>query len=292
MTNPSRYDRGTVAIVIPCFNAGEFLDETVESALAQTYEPIQIVLVDDGSTDPGTLRTIQRWEQHAAVHVLHQANAGLSAARNAGVGACDAEYFLPLDADDLISPTYVQEAVAMMEADPSLGIVYSRAELFGSVEGEWKLPPFTLEGVLTENCIFATSLFRRADWERAGGYDPTMRFGREDHDFILKILSLGRTVHRLDKVHFRYRQHAGSMNRALSAEESRERLIAAYAQLFRNNQTLYAKHAEKFWRGHFAYRDQRNELRMRYRHLERLRESRFGAWALSAKRHLKRLLRR
>ena len=151
-----------VSIVIPCFNAGETIGEAIESALSQTYADIEIVVVDDGSTDPVTLDVLA----HAAwprTRILHQGNAGPAAARNAAIQASLGEYILPLDADDRIEPTYVEKAMAAMQADPNVGIVYCKAMKFGAESGPWNLPAYTLRELVIDNVIFVTSLFRRAD---------------------------------------------------------------------------------------------------------------------------------
>ncbi|MBB1517120.1 glycosyltransferase family 2 protein [Tessaracoccus sp. MC1679] len=274
-----------VSIIVPCFNYGATLDETMRSALEQDHSEIEVILVDDGSTDALTLDRVAFWQEQAAhdhrIKVIQQENRGLSAARNAGIASSLGDYFLPLDSDDLIDPRYCRLAAEVLDNNQDIGIVYCRAELFGDQSGEWPLPEFSMDAILVENCIFATSLFRRADWARAGGYDQAMHAGLEDHDFNLKVLSLGRRVHRIDEVLFFYRRHSGSMARALSEGAARDKLIASYAQLFRNNSNLYLANAEAFWRGHFACIDERNwaawqrdKLMQRYRHLERLRETR------------------
>ena len=86
-----------VTVVIPCFNSGATLTQTVESVKAQTYKNIEIIVVDDGSTDVLTIATI---DGLAKVRIIRQENAGLSAARNRGFSEARGEYVLPLDADD------------------------------------------------------------------------------------------------------------------------------------------------------------------------------------------------
>jgi glycosyltransferase involved in cell wall biosynthesis len=198
---------------------------------------------------------------------VDQPNSGLPAARNAGVRRASGTFILPLDADDLIEPDYVTEAVAAMSADSTLGIVYSRASKFGEVEGDWALPDFDIDRILVENCIFSCSMFRRDDWAAVGGYDETMRRGREDHDFWLRIISLGREVRRLEGRYFHYRIRSSSMNHGYTRDE----YVQIYAQIFRNNIGLYAEHPEALIRHRFELMDELNDLRHRYALLERAR---------------------
>lgn len=258
-----------VTVVIPCFNGGRLLLESIESALSQTYDDLEVVVVDDGSTDSETLAVLDELCGTPRISLVRQVNSGLSAARNAGIAAATGVYILPLDADDLIEPTYVAKAVEILEANPDVGLVYSRADLFGDQSGPWSLPEFSWSRVLVHNMVFCSSLYRRQDWEMTGGYDESMRFGREDHDFVLRILSLGRQVFRLDEVLFHYRRHGATMNDSFG--ESRAKLIEASAKLFRNNTKLYVDHAEDLFQFIFDQHDQIMDLKYRYQSLESVR---------------------
>ncbi|MGN8026992.1 glycosyltransferase [Microbacterium sp. 22242] len=265
----SQATASAVTAVIPVFDSGATLPETLASVFAQTYVPLRIVVVDDGSTDPLTLQVLDELRGDQRLQVIRQENAGPSAARNAGIAATDGEYFLPLDSDDRISPTYVAEAVAVLEADPQIRLVYSRAELFGRYTGPWRLPDFDWAGFLMHNQIFHAAVFRRADWSAVGGYDETMRRGREDHDFVMRVLGRGGVPHRLDAVHYFYR--IGPDGSSVNSSMTREDLIAAHAQILRNNLQTYADHAEDWFTFLFRQHDEIMDLRHRYALLERMR---------------------
>ncbi|HPX61911.1 MAG TPA: glycosyltransferase family A protein [Deltaproteobacteria bacterium] len=206
-----------VSIIIPCYNQGHYLHESVGSTLAQTFEDIEIIVVDDGSTDPDTCRILTEL-MHPRVTVLHKPNGGLASARNYGINAAKGRYILPLDCDDRIAPDYIRQAVAKLDQDPDCGIVYCQAEKFGSESGPWKLSAFSHWRMCLGNVIFCSALYRRSDWEAAGGYDETLRRGWEDWDFWLSILELGRTVHCLPMVGFFYRKNEASMAAVMKAE--------------------------------------------------------------------------
>src|SRR5262249_32672545 len=129
-----------VSVIIPCFNQGQFVDEAVASVLAQTYRDFEIIVINDGSTDEATNRKLAAYDYPQA-QVMHTANQGAAGARNTGIAATSGQYILPLDADDRIAPTYLERAVAALEADARVGIVYCQAELFGEESGPWQLPP-------------------------------------------------------------------------------------------------------------------------------------------------------
>ena len=250
-----------VSVVIPCFNAGEYLDEAVQSALAQTWQDLEVVIVDDGSTDPSTLDLLRqaRWPR---TRIFHQANAGPAAARNRAVREAGGRYILPLDADDTIEPSYVEKAVAVLEARPNVGCVYCKARKFGAEQGPWNLPVYTLRELVIDNVIFVTSLYRKADWESVGGYNEKLRHGVEDYDFWVKIAHLGREVVQLDDYLFNYRIQESS--RTTSFQERRARVVESYAEIFRSNIAFYSAHAEMLFEHRFGLYDELEYWRSRY----------------------------
>lgn len=258
-----------VSVIIPVYNTGAYLQETLVSALAQTWDQTEIVMVDDGSTDPLTLDLLQEVSMNPRVRLIRQENRGPSAARNAGIRASTGEFFMPLDSDDLIETTYVEQAVEVMADRPEVSIVYARADVFGSVNGPWPLPDFDWSTFLVHNLVFCVALFRRADWDTVGGFDESMREGREDHDFVMKVLGRGGTPHRLEEVLFHYRIRPDSVNAQVG--DSREKLIRAHASIFRNNLSTYEEHAEDLFTFIFRQHDEIMDLRHRYAALERLR---------------------
>ncbi|WP_243371811.1 glycosyltransferase family A protein [Geotalea sp. SG265] len=205
----------TVSVVIPCFNHGRYLAEAVDSALDQTYEDLEVVVVNDGSTDPETIQLLQEFSR-PRTRIIHTPNKGLAAARNTGIQASSAAYILPLDADDLIGSTYVEQAVAILERQPEIGIVYCHAEKFGAMNGNWQLPAFSPARICIENPIFCTALFRKSDWELVGGYKTYMKYGWEDWDFWLSLAEAGRQVFQLPETLFKYRNSSQSMTNSMS----------------------------------------------------------------------------
>lgn len=228
-----------VSVIIPCYNQGLFLHEAVESIRSQTYDDLEIIVVDDGSDDEGTARICAALEG-PGIRVIRTENQGLAAARNTGIEYAAGRYVLPLDADDKIAPEYISEAVEVLEADSRIGIVYCRARLFGAVEGDWSLPEYSLQEMLKDNIIFCTALFRKRDWEIAGGYDPAMVHGWEDYEFWLSLIERGGRVRRLEGKYFFYRVSPDSMVR--SKEKSQK--IEMFKRIFQRHQKLFSDHIE------------------------------------------------
>lgn len=206
-----------VSVIIPMYNASSTVVETLDSVLASTYRPLEVVVVDDGSTDDSLAVAQSFAAAHTEVRVLHQPNAGVSAARNHAIREARGEWILPVDADDKISKTYIEHAVAAIRDD--VRIISCRAEYFGARQGEWRLPEYTPELLARKNMIHACSLFRKADWQRAGGFCEQEIY-REDWDFWLSLMEQGGEYVRLDKVGLYYRVQDGS-RRNLAKQQKR-----------------------------------------------------------------------
>jgi glycosyltransferase involved in cell wall biosynthesis len=207
-----------VSVIIPCFNHGQYLHEAIGSVKASTLKDFEVIIVDDGSTDQTTLAVYDTAVIEGCT-LIRKVNEGLAAARNTGIAASKGKYILPLDADDRISTTYLEEASAVLAQRPEVKIVYCKAEYFDGRAGEWHLPDFDLQTMLTQNLIFCTAMYRRSDFDNTIGYNPNMVYGFEDWDFWISMLENGGEVFRLPKVHFFYRVKAGSMVRSLDADK-------------------------------------------------------------------------
>jgi len=253
------------SIVIPCYNAGSHLAEAVQSALMQTHADIEIIIVDDGSTDPVTRDLLDKanWPR---TRIIRQENAGPSAARNRAVQASAGKYILPLDADDTIEPEYVAKAIAVLEARPEVGVVYCKATKFGAEQGAWNLPVYTLRELVIDNVIFVTALYRKTDWEAVGGYNEKLRHGVEDYEFWVKIVHLGREVVQLDEYLFNYRIQRES--RSTSFQSARPAVVETYAEIFRSNIDFFATHADILFEHRFEMADELAHWRLRYGRLE------------------------
>ena len=202
-----------VSVVIPAFNAERYLEETVTSALASTYPFLEVIIVNDGSTD-STQRVIEGLaRRHPRVRGFFQENRGTAAALNRAVSLASGEYLLPLGADDLISNDYIEKAVAILGGNERVKLVYGEAEFFGDRTGRWKLPPFDLHLLARKNIVYACGVFRRADFDKAGGFCEEI-IGREDWDFWISLLKRDGEVVRIPSVCFYYRIHANSRRKA------------------------------------------------------------------------------
>ena len=233
-----------VSVIMPCYNDGQYIEEALYSLRAQTYLNWELIVIDDGSDEPETLRVLEQLEEMPYVRLLHTNHVRPAGARNAGIRAARGTYILPLDADDTIEPTYMEKAVRILNENPSVGVVYCRADLFGEQSGPWYLPDYSLRAMLQDNIVFVTSMFRREDWERVGGFNTNLHAGMEDYDFWLSILELDREVVQIPEVLFHYRIKPKS--RTTGFQDSVEQIKETYHTLYRNHTALYEKHRELY----------------------------------------------
>jgi glycosyltransferase involved in cell wall biosynthesis len=230
---------GLISVIVPCYNQGIYLKETIQSALASTYRPLEIIIINDGSTDHSLEIAKELEALHAEVRVLNQSNAGVTKARNVGIGAAQGEYILPLDGDDLIAPDYIEKGMAILSSRPEVKVVYCQAEKFSdSSRKHWKLKPFSLQQLAKDNMIFVSALFRKADALAVGGFSEDMQFGREDWEFWIKLLKNGGEVVQLPEVGFFYRLTPTSKRKKTGGTAFKKARIAY----------LNAKHADFFER--------------------------------------------
>ncbi len=222
-----------VSVIIPCYNQGKYIEEAVDSVLNQTFDDLEIIIVNDGSTDNS--QEIIDKIKHPKVIKIHQANKGVASARNEGINKAIGEYILPLDSDDKIASTYIEKAVYQIEKNPKLGIVYCEAELFGVKRKKWKLPPYTLFNMLKANCIFCTALFRKKDWEAVGGYKEQQENFWEDYDFWLSLIEMGREIFQIPEVLFSYRQYEENSR----SKETNADALKTFGNVINNHPKLY-----------------------------------------------------
>ena len=209
-----------VSVIVPIYNAAPFLKETLDSIIASTYRPIEIVMVDDGSKDDSLNIAQDYCTNHPECTVIAQANQGVSAARNKAIRNAKGTYILPVDADDKIADTFTQKAVKIIEDNDGIRVVGCRCWMFGAENKEWKLPEFSLALLARKNMIPATALYRKADWERCGGYCEEEIY-REDWDFWLSMMELGGTFYKLDEILFYYRISAKSRRSLAKGKKNR-----------------------------------------------------------------------
>jgi|GEM_PF-290482 len=219
------------SVIIPCFNQGEFLVGAIASAEESINVDYEIIIIDDGSTDPKTQRILVSLEA-SGYRIIRQQNQGLANARNRGISIAKGQYILPLDADNRIRPDYLCKAIDILEHSPQVGIVYGDLEYFGEQTGIRNVPDFNLDILLIENYIDACAVIRKTVWESCGGYDANIpdKLGYEDWDLWLSASEQGWQFHHIAEVLFDYYVRSHSMVSACKIPANRRRLIQYLCQ--------------------------------------------------------------
>ena len=199
-----------ISLITPVHNDGVYLPESLASAERSAPDGSELLLIDDGSTDPFTLRLLDRLRE-AGYGVIRQDNRGLSAARNRGMASARGEYLIPLDADNRIRPGYLQQAIAVLDAQPRVGVVYGDRAMFGMRNETVQVPDFDHQTLREGNYIDACAVLRKTLWQEVGGFDETLP-AYEDWDLWLAASEAGWRFHHLPQVLFDYRVRPGNLS--------------------------------------------------------------------------------
>jgi teichuronic acid biosynthesis glycosyltransferase TuaG len=213
-----------VSIITPAYNAAQYLVETVDAALAQSFQDFELLLVDDGSTDetPALARALA--ERDRRIQVRTSPNQGPAAARNTAMAMARGRFFAMLDSDDIWAPDYLARQLRLLESFPAASIVTANAINLGGPFNDRPFWPVT-SGVRTlalqdiieqEDAVCIMSVFRRDVFDTIGGFDPRFT-GNEDYEFWLRAAFAGFVVLQNLQPLGRYRRRDNS----LSANEMR-----------------------------------------------------------------------
>jgi GT2 family glycosyltransferase len=230
-----------VSVILAAYNAEQFIGDTCASALAQTLSAIEVIVVDDGSTDrtPDIVRELAR--RDARIRLIVQENLGVAAARNRALEEARGRFIAPLDADDLWAPTKLERQVNRLEeAGPDAGLVYcwwSWIDENGRVldrSPSWRVEGDVLMSLLEVNFTGGASvpMFRASCVKDAGGFSVALRRegaqGCEDWDLALRVAEL-HTVVAVQSVLVGYRRHTTSMSAAVDTMRKSQALVLASA---------------------------------------------------------------
>lgn len=195
-----------ISICIPCYKQAEYLPEAIESALNQTYKDIEVIVVNDGSPD-NTAEVASRYP----VTLVNQVNKGLASARNTAIMHATGDYFLPLDADDILKENCVQRIVDYIQLTGA-PIVAPSFRTFGVAEQDVILMPDPVEeDFLIGNRIGYFSAIKTSVLKSIGGYSPRMTWGFEDYHLWFDLLKRGHEIVTIPEVLVLYRTKEHSM---------------------------------------------------------------------------------
>ncbi len=230
-----------VSVIVPCYNQAEYLSEALDSVLGQTYSNWECVIVNDGSTDNTEIIAKEYCKKDTRFKYLFQDNAGVAEARNNGIKKSSGEYVLPLDGDDFINNDFIDIAVSFFTSDSSIKLVYPRVELFGVENRTWDLPQYSFNGLLFQNMIVCTAMYKKSDFDKTSGYNTEMKDGYEDWDFWVSFLNKEDKVFQADGCILFYRLKSISRN-IISGDKKRK----LYKYIYNNNKAKYNSFISEF----------------------------------------------
>lgn len=195
-----------VSIIIPYYNHAHYIKDSIDSALNQTYDNVEIIVVDDGSdyTNKKVLNELS--EKHSSIQIIHQENQGPCSAKNNGVSKSSGNWLLFLDSDNILYPDFVKRGVDIISKDKTINWMFGDFEYIGNKVG-YKIQsiPDSKKVVFmspVDNCI----LIKKKTFNEIGQFDIKLnRLGLEDWDMILSLIERKEKYHKINEITFKYR---------------------------------------------------------------------------------------
>ncbi len=214
-------DAGLVSIIIPLYNGEAYIRETIRSALTQSYENTEIIVVDDGSTDSGPLIA-----SRYPIQIISQKNRGISGARNTGIRASRGEFIALLDQDDIFKPDKIEKQVRFLRENPGCLMVFTPEERFGAHEPKRRTTQ-RHKSRKTQGDIFldlyksnyitpGSTLIQREAFDKAGLFDEDLPVG-EEHDLFIRLSYYG-MVGFIEEALLEYRWHGDNTSNRWSSK--------------------------------------------------------------------------
>ena len=230
-------DLPLVGVVIPNFNYSKYLPEAIDSVLAQTYPNIEIIVVDDGSTD-NSIDILQNYE--GKIRVIQQANSGVSAARNRGVSESQGKFIAFLDADDSWLPRKIERQISEFLTDPKLGLVHVGVNETDSVGNTLRIRRDGMEGEVSQELLLLRSavlgggsglMVPRDVFDKIGGFDLNLSTSA-DWEIFYRISSRY-PVGFVNETLVKYRMHGTNMHG--NVPQMQRELLYAFEKIFKDD---------------------------------------------------------
>lgn len=225
-----------VSIIIPCYNQELYLQETVESVVTQNYPNIEIIIVNDGSTDASkaVAQKLSFEYKTKNIRIINQVNKGLSEARNSGIKAAGGDFLVLLDADDKLHKGMIRKCMqAIQEYDAD--IIYGNFQRFGErTTMQRTINKVDLYYLQYANVTGCTALYKKYVWEKTGGYKVNMAGGYEDWEMWVNAAKNSFKFQHIPEVLFHYRIKKESMH-----VEARKKHTYLFSKIVLNHPELY-----------------------------------------------------
>jgi glycosyltransferase involved in cell wall biosynthesis len=272
-----------LSIVIPCFNDAQYVEQSVNSALNQTYSNKEVIVVDDGSNIE-TKEVLRKLESQIT-KLITQENQGQSTARNVGIREAKGELVLVLDSDDFFEPTFCEKAAAVFLSNLDIKIVtcYGKRIYVNNKTDIFKPHGGQIKDFLFNNCATGSAMIKKFDWNKINGYDEKMRSGFEDWEFYIRLLEDEGSAHVIAEPLFNYRLRGNSTTSKANKikYELLQYIYFKHQDLFKANYELLIRH--------LLGKIEREEIE-KIKNSHRI-ESKIGRKILQPLRYFKRLLK-
>ena len=217
-----------ISVIIPCYNQEKYIADCLNSVLKQTFDDYEAIVIDDGSTD-NSINIIKEYQKNSdKIYLIQQTNQGVIAARNNAIKHSNGEYIYTLDGDDVIHEDVLKKSFEAIESKKG-DIISTQYKTFVSDTSNGHeiisfMKPSKINMII-KNCICNSALFRKSDFDKCGGYDPTFAKGYEDYDLWLNmILRHNLKIYRIPEYLFFYRTKDISESRDKQANKNHNKL--------------------------------------------------------------------
>ncbi|RYY74753.1 MAG: glycosyltransferase [Gammaproteobacteria bacterium] len=236
---------GLLSVVIPFYNLGLFLEEALTSVSMSDYSPIEIIVINDGSTDQQSIDVLEKLKQQnrTNIRIIDIPNAGLANARNIGAQNAFGEFVAFLDADDTVKPMYYSKCVDLLKRYKNVSFVYSWVQYFGESNDLWVNFDTEFPYFLAGNMLAAFQVVRRSDFLTYGINDSEMMFGMEDYEAWMRMASYGKLGVSIHEPLVNYRVRHNSMAR----EFRRSTILYMYEQIAQKNPEIYSRYGKEIF---------------------------------------------
>jgi glycosyltransferase involved in cell wall biosynthesis len=230
-----------LSVVVPFYNLGRYLPATVQSVLNSTYSELELIIVNDGSTEPQSLEALATYRGHQRIRIIDKKNTGLADTRNVGADEAKGGFLAFLDADDTVESTYYEKAISILNHYSNVHFVGAWTHYFDGSKNTW--PTFNPEPplILTHNTINSSSLvYKKNAYLLSGKNDPDFKIGLEDYESVVHMKAGGFNVVAIPELLFNYRVRKNSM-----IKKSDQRVRADYHHKISQKHQLLFTHFHK-----------------------------------------------
>jgi len=237
VAEPVEEQAGLLSVVIPFYNLGAYINETLESVLAATHTPLEVIVVDDGSTAPSSIAALEAIERRELpdVRMIRTPNQGLACARNSGAAVARGQFLTFVDADDLVEPDFFARAIAVLRRYANVTFVYSWARYFDAASEIWPTWNAEFPYMLAHNMLLPLAVVRRVAFLQAARNKPVFEYNFEDYESWVSLIEAGGVGVSLPSPLVRYRVRPDSMYR----ECGRNQQLYLYDLLTEHHKDLY-----------------------------------------------------